>query len=313
MVAGLLLGLPPALRALPRQTAIDLVEAGTRTTGGRTHHRTLRILVAAQVALATVLLVGSGLASRSFHRLSQVDPGFSPQGLLTFRLSLPERDYPGAREVADFQRRLVERLRALPGVAGAGGSSWLPLSGFGSGTGHALEDFPRGPEEVPPVFMTQRVTPGYFETLGIPLVAGRDFTQRRAHRGAAGRDRERVHRAQVLEDARRGRQAHRPRRAAGRRRRRSQLVHDRRRHRAGARPDPARRAARHRLLPAAVERGRAEPRRRAERPLRRLAAAAADGLRGAGHLGRSGLVRARRCATSCASSTPTCRSPTSSR
>ena len=124
IVAGLLLGLPPALRALPRQKAIDLAEAGTRTTGGRTHHRTLRILVAAQVALATVLLVGSGLATRSFHQLSQVDPGFSPQGLLTFRLSLPERDYPGAREVADFQRRLVERLarcRASPARAAARG------------------------------------------------------------------------------------------------------------------------------------------------------------------------------------------------
>ncbi len=115
IVAGLLLGLPPAFRALPRQTAIDLVEAGTRTTGGRTHHRTLRILVGAQVALATVLLVGSGLASRSFQQLSQVDPGFSPQGLLTFRLSLPERDYPGAREVADFQRRAG---RAPPRAAG---------------------------------------------------------------------------------------------------------------------------------------------------------------------------------------------------
>ena len=175
MVAGILLGLPPALRALPRRTSIDLVEAGTRTTGGRTHHRTLRILVGAQLALATVLLVGSGLASRSFHRLSQVDPGFDPDGLLTFRLSLPDRDYAGAREVADFHRILAERLRALPGVAGAGGASWLPLSGFGSGTGHSLEDFPREPEAVPPVFVTQRVTPGFFETLGIPLVAGRDF------------------------------------------------------------------------------------------------------------------------------------------
>jgi predicted permease len=176
ILAGLLLGLPPALRALPRQTSIDLVEAGTRSTGGRIHHRTLRILVGAQVALATVLLVGSGLASRSFHRLSQVDPGFDPEGLLTFHLSLPDRDYAGAREVADFERTLAERLRVLPGVASAGGATWLPLSGFGSGTGHTLEDFPREPEEVPPVFMTERVTPGFFETLGIPLLAGRDFT-----------------------------------------------------------------------------------------------------------------------------------------
>jgi predicted permease len=176
LVAGLLLGLPPVLRALPRRGAIDLAEAGTRTTGGRTHHRTLRILVGAQVALATVLLVGSGLASRSFYRLLQVDPGFRPDGLLTFYLSLPENDYPDAPRVADFHRTLAERLRELPGVAEAGGASWLPLSGFGSGTGHAIEDFPRAPEEVPPVFMVKQVTPGYFETMGTPLVAGRDFT-----------------------------------------------------------------------------------------------------------------------------------------
>jgi predicted permease len=176
VVAGILLGLPPALRAVPRHAANDLAEAGLRTTGGRTHHRTLRVLVGAQVALATVLLIGSGLASLSFHRLSQVDPGFRPEGLLTFRLSLPENEYREAGRVADFHRALVERLRALPGVASAGGASWLPLSGFGSGTGHSLEDFPRKPGDVPPLFMTERVTPGYFETLGIPLVAGRDFT-----------------------------------------------------------------------------------------------------------------------------------------
>jgi predicted permease len=176
MVAGLLLGLPPVLRALPRRGAIDIAEAGTRTTGGRTHHRTLRVLVGAQVALATVLLVGSGLASRSFSRLLQVNPGFRPDGLLTFRVSLPASDYADARRVADFHTTLAERLRAVPGAAAAGGASWLPLSGFASGTGHALEDFPRAPEEVPPVFMTLQVTPGYFETMGIPLVAGRDFT-----------------------------------------------------------------------------------------------------------------------------------------
>jgi predicted permease len=176
VVAGLLLGLAPALRAVPLHRSIDLAEAGSRTTAGRSHHRTLRLLVGAQVALATVLLVGSGLASLSFRRLSQVDPGFRAPGILTFRLSLPEQDYPEPAQVADFYQRLAERLRAIPGVASAGAASWLPLSGIGSGTGHSIEDFPRGPEEVPPVFFTERVTPGYFETLGIRLVAGRDFS-----------------------------------------------------------------------------------------------------------------------------------------
>jgi predicted permease len=175
-VAGLLLGAPPALRAVPRSPSIDLVEAGTRTTGGRSHHRTLRFLVGAQVALATILLVGSGLASLSFRRLSQVDPGFRPDGLLTFRLSLPETDYAEPQRTAQLERDLVERLRGLPGVAAAGATSWLPLSGFGTGTGHAIEDFPQPPEAVPPLFMTQHATQGYFETLGIPLLAGRDFS-----------------------------------------------------------------------------------------------------------------------------------------
>jgi len=176
IVAGLLLGLPPALRAVPRHDAIDLGEGGRRTTGSRARHRALRVLVAAQVALATVLLVGSGLATLSFHRLSEVDPGFRSIGLLTFRLSLPAQDYAENSAVADFHRRLVERLRQIPGVVSAGAASWLPLSGQASGSGHSIEDFPREPDEVPPVYMTERVAEGYFETLGIPLLEGRDFT-----------------------------------------------------------------------------------------------------------------------------------------
>ncbi|HVR29895.1 MAG TPA: ABC transporter permease [Thermoanaerobaculia bacterium] len=176
LVAGLLLGLPPALRAMPQHTSIELAEGGRRSTGSRSRHRTLRLLVAAQVALATVLLVGSGLATFSFYRLSQVDPGFRPEGLLTFRLALPQQDYPEAKQVADFHRRTVERLRSLPGVASAGAASWLPLTGQQSGAGHSIEDFPRGAEGVPPVYFTERVTNGYFETMGIPLVEGRDFT-----------------------------------------------------------------------------------------------------------------------------------------
>jgi putative ABC transport system permease protein len=176
VVAGLLLGLPPALRAVPRHDSIDLADTGVRTTAGRRRHRTLRVLVGAQVGLATVLLVGSGLASLSFHRLSQVDPGFRGEGVLTFRLSLPEQDYREPVVVADFHRNLIERLNALPGVASAGAASWLPLSGLASGTGHSIEDFPRQPQEVPPLFFTQRAAPGYFETLDIPLIAGRHFT-----------------------------------------------------------------------------------------------------------------------------------------
>jgi putative ABC transport system permease protein len=128
-----------------------------------------------QMALALVLLVGSGLMVKSFWRLKNVDPGFDPRGVLTVRLNLPEAEYKDAYANARFLQQLLEKVRALPEVVSAGTVTDLPLGGGNSSSGYAFEDFPLKPDEVPPILGTRFVSPGYFEALGIPVIEGRAF------------------------------------------------------------------------------------------------------------------------------------------
>jgi predicted permease len=132
--------------------------------------------VVAQVALALVLLVGSGLMVRSFQQLRSVDPGFETAGLMTFRLSPPPTKYEGAEATARFYDELLERLEAIPGATSAAGINNLPLTGGGAILTAQIEDFPVGEDEFPPVFLARRATPGYFEAMGVPIVEGREFT-----------------------------------------------------------------------------------------------------------------------------------------
>ena len=132
MAAGLLFGIAPALRA----TRVDLHEAlkqGARGASG-SGTRIRATLVAAQVALALVLLVGAGLLLKSFARLQRVDLGFEPEHVVTARVTLPEARYPEPARQSAFFEALLARLNALPGVRSAGGINWLPLSGLRSAT-----------------------------------------------------------------------------------------------------------------------------------------------------------------------------------
>ena len=175
VVAGLLFGLLPALRAGAVAAAGHMTAGARGATVGRERQLARRGLVVVQVALALTLLVGSGLAVRSFQRLAAVDPGFDPVDVLAFGLSLPERDYESPAARLDFHRQIVDRLRALPGAVDASAASTVPLSGEVSGSGHSIEGRPLADGEVPPVFMVKRVAPGYFDTLRIGLVEGRVF------------------------------------------------------------------------------------------------------------------------------------------
>jgi predicted permease len=132
-----------------------------------------------------ILLVGSGLLLKSFREIRQTDPGFDTSGILTFRISLPESSYPGALQPAAFHDELLERIRAMPGVEGAGGVTALPLAGRATGRAHALEEFPTEADELPPIFWYKWATPGYFEAMGIDMVAGRTF-EPRDHQGNYG-------------------------------------------------------------------------------------------------------------------------------
>jgi putative ABC transport system permease protein len=125
------------------------------------------------------------LMVRSFQRLTAVDPGFRSEGVITFGLSLPAARYRDPESAARFMADLTERLEALPGVVSAAGINSLPLGGGGALVETRIEDFPVAPGGVAPSFEVRRVTPGYFETMGIPLNEGRAF-ERRDHEQRTG-------------------------------------------------------------------------------------------------------------------------------
>jgi putative ABC transport system permease protein len=153
----------------------SMLRSGDRSATIDRHSGRLRqLLVVAQVAMATVLLVGSGLVLRSFEKLRSVDPGFRADGVVTFRIALPYARYPKSEAVARFHYAMLDRLRALPGVAAAGATGKLPLAGsFSEIDPLRLEGKPMPPNELPPLAEMRVATPGYFEAMGIPLVAGR--------------------------------------------------------------------------------------------------------------------------------------------
>ncbi len=177
-------GFFPLVRYGTGNLANQLREGGSRGgTTGRERHRLRNTLVVVQVAIALVLLVGSGLMFRSFVALRAVDPGFRPVGVLTARLSVPTAEIPGAAETADFFLLLRERLAAQQGVEAAGLVGRVPLSGGVSFMTIEVEDQPRAEGELPVFAFQASAGPGYFETMGIPLLEGRTF---RREDGAAG-------------------------------------------------------------------------------------------------------------------------------
>ena len=177
--AGLLFGVLPALRSFSYRMVSALRDGGRGATVGRERHRIRAALVVTQVAMALLLLVGSGLMVRSFQQLRAVDPGFDADGLVTFQLSPPPSRYDTPEATAQFYDRLLEELRALPGVVAAGAVTQLPLvSTGGTVLATQVEDFPTPEGQFPPTFHVRRVTPGYFEAMKIPVIEGRAFEQR---------------------------------------------------------------------------------------------------------------------------------------
>jgi predicted permease len=170
--SGVLFGLAPALRVTRTDLQGTLREGGRTGSMGTPRDRLRRGLVVAELALALVLLVGAGLTIRSSLLLNRVHPGFDPTGVLSATLSLPEAGYPDAARMAAAQARLVEELRAVPGVQSAGAVNWLPLASGGADVGLQVEGRTWGPGEMPQVDF-RVVTPGYLETMRIPLRAGR--------------------------------------------------------------------------------------------------------------------------------------------
>ncbi|HET8946174.1 MAG TPA: FtsX-like permease family protein, partial [Candidatus Polarisedimenticolia bacterium] len=179
VAAALLSGVLPALRGAGGGgvAAQDLKE-GTRGTGAGGNRRRLReALVVSEMALAVVLVVAAGLALESFRRLSGVDPGFDPDGVLTVAMNASGARYPERAQFVDFQRRVVERVQRLPGVVAAGSTRNLPLLG----TGEAWPIVPEGSAPVAPgnepEVRVHPVSAGFFAALRIPLLEGRVFAE----------------------------------------------------------------------------------------------------------------------------------------
>ena len=172
-VTGLLFGVLPAMRTARVDPSVALRD-GTRTaTTGRGQHRLHNALVIAQTAVGLVLLIGAGLLIRSFVRVLQVDPGFDRSSLLTASLALPENRYPRDKQIA-FYQDILPRLRSMPGVLSVSAGWPLPLASSGIGISFDIEERPL-PESERAISRVSIAEPGYFHTLRIPLVRGREF------------------------------------------------------------------------------------------------------------------------------------------
>lgn len=172
VVTGLLFGLVPALSATRPELATALRDQGATVSKGQVHFR--RGLVAAQVALSLVLLIAAGLFVRSFVNLLQLNPGFRAERLLVFSINPSLSGYRAADGNVLFER-LRERMLALPGVVSAGASSVAPLSNSNMSGNITVEGY-KPAEDADAMSQFNAVSPGYFATLGVPLVAGREFT-----------------------------------------------------------------------------------------------------------------------------------------
>lgn len=173
VATGLLFGVGPALHLARQPTASALKEGDERAAGqSRRRGRGLDLLVLGEVALATVLVFGAGLMVKSFGNLVLTDPGFDPAGRTSASFYLPPATYPEAERVLSFDRRLLERLRSLPGVEGAALASSLPLDGVQWSADFTVEGRPDDPGVD---FARRIVSAGYFRTMGVPLLEGRTF------------------------------------------------------------------------------------------------------------------------------------------
>jgi predicted permease len=177
LVTGLIFGLAPATQASNFGLSETLKEGGRDSSAGSRGNRIRGVLVVSEVAVSFLLLIGAGLLINSFLHLRKLDPGYRADHLLTMKVSLPETKYPDKERRAPFFRELIRRVQTLPGVESAAVASNLPLTYNGDSMPIGAEGRPDPPPDQSPDVILRVVSPGYFRTMGIPLVAGRDFTE----------------------------------------------------------------------------------------------------------------------------------------
>jgi putative ABC transport system permease protein len=183
VITGLIFGLVPALQVSQSTTYESLKEGSRGSSTGSGHQRLRKLLVVGEVALSLSLLAGAGLLIRSFINLQNVDPGFKADGVLTIRVALPGARYTQPEQIRAFFQNLLERVRHVPGVETAGATFALPLSGNG-GSGTVTPDSPLVQPNQYPEADQRVITPGFFETVGTRLIAGRYFDDHDNETGA---------------------------------------------------------------------------------------------------------------------------------
>jgi putative ABC transport system permease protein len=174
-ITGVAFGLAPALQLSRRETQNDLRE-GARGQGDHAGRGAREALIAAEVALSLVLLIGAGLLMQSLWRLQRIDPGFRPERVLTMQMALPTAKYAEGDQVPVYEQ-LYERLERVPGVDVVGAINILPLSDSYDGNGFQIDERPMPVGQNPSV-QTRSVNSDYFRALGIPLLRGRVFDER---------------------------------------------------------------------------------------------------------------------------------------
>jgi putative ABC transport system permease protein len=178
ILTGMVFGLAPALQASKTDLNETLKESLRGSSTGPGSQRFRNPLIIAEVAISLLLLVGSGLMIKSFVRLQEVNPGFNPDNLITFELSLPRAQYPDDQQMVNFYKEIGQRIKALPGVEQASLASGLPLGNNGNQTAFVIEGEALPDPDKVPASEVVIVTPNHFRTLGMRLLQGRDFDER---------------------------------------------------------------------------------------------------------------------------------------
>jgi putative ABC transport system permease protein len=177
LAVGLLAGVAPALQTSRPDLTEAMREGGQHGSASRRKARARSLLVVVEVALALSLVVVAGLLTRSLSRVLDTRLGFEPESLLTVQLTLPPARYRQLKSYSDFNARLVERVSALPGVESAATVNAVPLTNAGWDFGFVIEGKPPPPPGLGPDSQTNWVSPGFFRTMRMPLLEGRDFAK----------------------------------------------------------------------------------------------------------------------------------------
>jgi predicted permease len=182
LLTGVIFGLAPAIHALRFDLFPSLKEGGRNATEGKSHSRLRSLLVIFEVSLSVVLLIGASLLLESMVHIVRQSPGFDPHGLLSFNINLPDVRYGQPEKSILFYQQLLERLRGIPGVKNASAVLPLPLSEDNIRTTFEIEGRPVAKSDEPRTYF-RSIDPDYFQTMHIPLVAGREFSARDARDG----------------------------------------------------------------------------------------------------------------------------------